>query len=107
MRSLMVESRCVRSAGAVMVLSLSLAANAQQAQPVPSKPATEATKAANAALLNELPFNDKADFEDAQRGFIAKPDVLDIKDSKGVSVWNLEPYKQFIGMDKPAPDSIN
>lgn len=107
MRSLMVESRCFRSAGAVMVLSLSLAANAQQAQPVATKPATEATKAANAAVLNELPFNDKADFEDAQRGFMAKPATLTIKSDKGAPVWDLEPYKQYIALDKPAPDTVN
>jgi alkyl sulfatase BDS1-like metallo-beta-lactamase superfamily hydrolase len=36
-----------------------------------SKPATEATKKANAAVLQELPFSNKQDFENAQRGFMA------------------------------------
>jgi linear primary-alkylsulfatase len=35
------------------------------------KPATEATKAANAAVLQELPFGDKTSFELAHKGFIA------------------------------------
>ena len=76
-------------------------------QPITGKPATEATKAANASVLTELPFNDKADFEDAQRGFIAKPDTLTIKDAKGTVVWDLEAYKQYISLDKAAPDTIN
>ncbi|XZG69704.1 alkyl/aryl-sulfatase [Chitinibacteraceae bacterium HSL-7] len=72
-----------------------------------SKPATEFTKAANAEVLKELPFSDKQDFEDAQRGFIAKPDTLTIKDAKGNVVWDLEQYKQYIALDKAAPDSVN
>lgn len=78
-----------------------------QAQPVGGKPATAATRAANAAVLNELPFNDRSDFEDAQRGLIAKPDTLTIRNAKGDVVWDLEAYKQYIGIDKPAPDTVN
>lgn len=78
-----------------------------QAQPIGGKPATAATKAANAAVLNELPFNDKADFEDAQRGLVAKPDTLTIRNAKGDVVWDLEAYKQYIGLDKAAPDTVN
>lgn len=90
---------------AVITLFLSSVALAQQA--VPSKPATAATKAANAAVLKELPFNDRADFEDAQRGLIAKPDTLTIKNDKGDVVWDLEQYKTYISIDKPAPDTVN
>ncbi len=75
--------------------------------PSPSKPATEATKAANRAVQEYLNFNDRADFEDAQRGFIGKPDVLSIKNAKGDVVWDLESYKRYIGLDKPAPDTVN
>ena len=35
------------------------------------KPATGPTAAANRAVLRELPFQDRSDFEDAQRGHIA------------------------------------
>ena len=75
-----------------------------QTQP---KPATEATKAANAVVLKSLPFGDKQDFEDAQRGLIARPETLTIKDAKGNVVWDLEQYKTYIGDDKPAPDTVN
>lgn len=82
-------------------------ANAGPAAPISGKPATAATKAANAAMLKELPFNDKADFEDAQRGLIAKPETLTIKDANGKVVWDLEAYKKYIGLDKSAADTIN
>lgn len=71
------------------------------------KPATEFTIQANQNVLHTLPFNDKQDFEDARRGFIAKPDTLTIKDDKGNVVWDLEQYKTYIGLDKTAPDTVN
>ena len=60
----------------------------------PSKPATPFTKQANQQVLQELPFADKQDFEDAQRGLIAREDVVTIKDAKGNVVWDLEQYKK-------------
>ena len=66
------------------------AALAQPAAPVMGNPATAATKAANAAVLRALPFADKTDFEDAQRGLIAKPDTLTIEDANGRVVWDLD-----------------
>ena len=71
------------------------------------KPATEATKAANQKLLDTLPFNDKADFDDAKRGLIDRPETLTIKNADGTVVWDLEEYKTYIGDDKPAPDTVN
>ena len=40
------------------------------------KPASEHTRAANARVLEELPFEDRRSFENAQRGFIATIDPL-------------------------------
>jgi alkyl sulfatase BDS1-like metallo-beta-lactamase superfamily hydrolase len=51
--------------------------------------------------------NDRADFEDATRGLIAKPDTLTIRNAKGDVVWDLEAYKKYIGDDKAAPDTVN
>jgi alkyl sulfatase BDS1-like metallo-beta-lactamase superfamily hydrolase len=91
--------------GATAVLVGMLASGAiAQTQP---KPATEATKAANRVMQQSLNFNDRSDFEDATRGLIAKPDTLTIKDAKGTVVWDLEAYKQYISVDKPAPDTVN
>jgi alkyl sulfatase BDS1-like metallo-beta-lactamase superfamily hydrolase len=72
-----------------------------------SKPASEATKAANRRVLESLNFGDKEDFENAARGFIAKPDVLTIKDANGVVVWDMESFKAFITPGTAAPDSVN
>jgi alkyl sulfatase BDS1-like metallo-beta-lactamase superfamily hydrolase len=72
-----------------------------------SKDATKYTVEANKAVANALPFSDKKDFEDAQRGFIAKPDTVTIKDANDNIVWDLEEYKTYIGLDKPAPDTVN
>ncbi len=71
------------------------------------KGATDATKAANQRVLDTLPFNDRGDFEDAQRDLIARPDTLTIKNADGDVVWDLEEYKTYISVDKPAPDTVN
>ncbi len=71
------------------------------------KPATQATIAVNTQVKESLPFSDKQDFEDAQRGFIAQQDVVTITNANGDVVWDLEAYKKYIGLDKPAPDSVN
>ncbi len=76
-------------------------------QGIAPKPATAATKAANAQVLKELPFNDRQDFEDAKRGFVGRPEKLTIKDAGGNVIWDLESYKQYIDQDKPAPDTVN
>lgn len=88
-------------------LSLGLCAHALAQQPAASKPATEATKRANAAVLKELDFADKQDFEDAKHGLIARPQTLTIKGANGQVVWDMEQYKTYIADDKPAPDTVN
>ena len=72
-----------------------------------AKPATDATRSANAAVLRSLPFEDRGDFDDAQRGLVARPEKLTITDANGKVVWDLESYKQFISLDQPAPDTVN
>lgn len=79
-----------------------LSANAS----VPKK-ATKATIEVNNQVKLDLPFNDKKDFDDAQKGFIAKQDIVTIKNDKGDVVWDLEAYKKYIALDKPSPDTVN
>ncbi|OZS42273.1 alkyl/aryl-sulfatase [Photobacterium sanguinicancri] len=74
---------------------------------VDPKPATQATIDANQIVLDTLPFKDKKDFDDAQRGLIAKQDTVTIKNGKGDVVWDLEAYKKFITLENPSPDSVN
>lgn len=70
------------------------------------KDAAEATRKANDALLQELPFADKQDFEDARRGYVGplKDDGL-IKNEKGQVIYTAKNY-QF-PPDAPAPATVN
>lgn len=93
--------------GTVFTLAVALASAIAPAfaQSLP-KPATQATKTANAAVLKALPFNNKQDFEDAQRGFIeALPDGGKIKNAKGEIVYDASQFS--IPLDKAAPDTVN
>jgi alkyl sulfatase BDS1-like metallo-beta-lactamase superfamily hydrolase len=96
---------------ACLPLSLTFASGCVSTGTLPlsnaSKPATQHTIDANQAVAASLPFNDKADFEDAQRGLKFRPPTLTITNDQGVSVWDLEEYKAFISPEKPAPESVN
>lgn len=70
------------------------------------KTATETTRKVNAAVFAKLPFDNKDDFEDAQRGFIARPESLDIRTDQGESVWNMDRYG-FEGLDAQPADTVN
>ena len=69
------------------------------------KPASAATQAAQAAVLNQLPFDDRRDFEQAQRGFVAPvPDGI-VKNERGAALWDLRAY-EFLNQET-APDTVN
>ncbi len=68
--------------------------------------ATDATKAANNKLLNELPFDNTSDFDDAHKGFIAPLPTELIKGQAGNLIWNPQQYG-FITEDAAAPDTVN
>ncbi|EQB8917106.1 alkyl/aryl-sulfatase [Vibrio fluvialis] len=87
-----------------LVIAAMVSSGASAADP---KPATQVTIDANNAVKQSLPFSDKKDFENAQKGLIAKQDVVTIKNDKGDVVWDLEQYKQYITLNNPAPDSVN
>jgi alkyl sulfatase BDS1-like metallo-beta-lactamase superfamily hydrolase len=70
------------------------------------KDATDATRQANSALLNQLPFSDTSDFQDAQKGFIAALPSAIIKGSSGNVIWNPQQYG-FIKEGEAAPDTVN
>src|SRR5262245_34911512 len=94
-----------RATSTALLLTAATTLPAQtQTQP---KPASEATKAANRAVQQYLNFNDRGDFADAERGLIAKPEKVTIRNAKGDVVWDLEQYKAYISDDKAAPDSVN
>ncbi|BDR16459.1 alkyl sulfatase dimerization domain-containing protein [Vibrio sp. STUT-A11] len=85
-----------------LAMLVALSANASD-----PKDATQSTIDVNNQVKQDLPFSDKKDFENAQKGFIAKQDVVTIKNEKGDVVWDLEAYKKYIGLDKPSPDTVN
>lgn len=92
--------RQIRMFGLAMLVVLSANASGP-------KEATKATIGISNQVKEDLPFNDKKDFENAQKGFIAKQDVVTIKNDNGDVVWDLEAYKKYISLDKPSPDTVN
>ena len=72
---------------------------------VDSKPATDATIAANRHVLEELDFTDTASFENAQRGFIATIDPIKIAHNEADRlVFDLS-STEFL--EHQAPDTVN
>ena len=68
------------------------------------KPATQATKEAQAQVLTSLPFDNTEDFKLAKRGLIARPDPLIIKDDNGEVIWDMSGLDYLNG---PRPDTVN
>jgi alkyl sulfatase BDS1-like metallo-beta-lactamase superfamily hydrolase len=73
----------------------------------PSTPrAAKARVAArNAAVLTELPFDNRDDFADADRGFIATIPKAEILGAGGKPAWSQAQYSFIV--DGPAPDTVN
>lgn len=77
---------------------------AESAPANPAKAASPATAAANQAVLKQLPFDDRADYEDARRGLVAAFEGQ-IRDADGKLVWDTHLY-DFLKQDQ-APDTVN
>ena len=65
---------------------------------------TEATRRAIAAASASLPFHDTQDFDDVERGFIARADTRQINDANGNLAWDLDAYRF---LEAPAPDTAS
>ena len=98
--------RLTRFLSVASVLSLALGMTGSVQAQDSRKDATAATKAANQRLLSELPFADKSDFDNAQRGFIAALPSDIIKGQAGNTIWNPQQYG-FIKPYAAAPDTVN
>ena len=80
--------------------------SATPAAPQAPKPAEASVVARNKAVLGELPFANRDDFADAERGFIATlPDAHILNASGKSAAWSQTQYA-FID-DGPAPDTVN
>lgn len=89
-----------------LVLTIAVA-GAASGDATQAKDATAETKRINSALLKQLPFDNREDFEDVQRGFIAPlPDGGVIRGKDGQVCWDLTRFS-FIKPDAPAPDTVN
>jgi alkyl sulfatase BDS1-like metallo-beta-lactamase superfamily hydrolase len=76
-------------------------ANAQDDLRLDAQPAT---RDANDAVQQSLPFDNIDDFELADRGLVARPDSIRILDENGDVVWDLN---QFAFVDSEPPASVN
>jgi alkyl sulfatase BDS1-like metallo-beta-lactamase superfamily hydrolase len=90
----------------VFALIAGLAAPAFSQTQDPRKDATAATRAANDALLNELPFSDTSDFDNARRGLVAPLPAEMIRGQAGNAIWNPQQYG-FITEGAAAPATVN
>ena len=78
-------------------------ATTAQANP-PEGVATEATKVANAEVAARLPIADQTDFENAQKGFLAKIEDEQILNPDASVAWEVGKF-DFVKGD--APDTVN
>ncbi|WP_237416488.1 MULTISPECIES: alkyl/aryl-sulfatase [Halomonadaceae] len=76
---------------------LTLSAGAAHAQD-----ASTHTAEANRAVLDVLPFEDRTDFENAERGLIAKPDNKTITNAEGDVVYDIGAFDFLAGTEAPA-----
>lgn len=60
--------------------------------PAVANQASQFTIAHQEALRDSLPFEDKRDFDESSRGFIAAPDYRRIEDRSGNTVWDIGKY---------------
>lgn len=70
------------------------------------KDATQYTQKINQQYAQSLPFSDRQDFDDAQRGFIAP--LLnngELKNAEGKIIYRAEDYK--FDLNAPAPETVN
>jgi alkyl sulfatase BDS1-like metallo-beta-lactamase superfamily hydrolase len=62
---------------------------------------TRFTQEANAAIVKDLPLDDRQDFEDATRGRIAGDDPVVIKNESGETIWDTGAYAFIDGAPPP------
>ena len=71
-----------------------------------SKGASEHTVKVNSALYSMLDFEDTSDAENAVKGLIDAPDVLEVTDESGNVIWSQKAYS-FLDDYEEAPETVN
>jgi alkyl sulfatase BDS1-like metallo-beta-lactamase superfamily hydrolase len=69
-------------------------------------PASAHTRTLHDASLSELPFEDREDFEDAQRGLIATTPSLVLRNAQGRAVWDMDSYA-FLHAHEESPETVH
>ena len=70
------------------------------------KDASAHTVEINSALYSHLNFEDTSEYENATRGLIDAPEVLELTDGSGTVIWSQEAYA-FLEDYETAPDTVN
>ena len=109
---------------AVMVLSLAACTAAEEPETFPEeipaetnileeleltaevKGATETTIEINSAIYSILDFEDTSEYENATKGLIAAPEVLELKDADGNVIWSQKAYSFVDDYEEP-PETVN
>jgi len=71
-----------------------------------AKHASGYTVEINSAMYSLLDFEDTSEYENAVRGLIDAPEVLELKDAEGKAIWSQEAYS-FLNDYEKAPDTVN
>ncbi len=71
-----------------------------------AKPASGYTVEVNSSVYSLLDFEDTSEYDNAVRGLIDAPEVLDLKDADGKVVWSQAAYS-FLNDYEKAPDTVN
>ena len=70
------------------------------------KPASSYTAQINSAVYSLLDFEDTSEYDNAIRGLIDAPEVLELKNADGTVVWSQAAYS-FLDDYEKAPDTVN
>ena len=71
-----------------------------------AKPASGYTVEVNSSVYSLLDFEDTSEYDNAVRGLIDAPEVLELKDADGKVVWSQAAYS-FLNDYEKAPDTVN
>ncbi len=70
------------------------------------KPATAYTAEVNSAVYSMLDFADTSEYDNAVRGLIDAPEVLELTDAEGNVIWSQAAYS-FLDDYEQAPETVN
>ena len=71
-----------------------------------AKPATAYTAEVNSAVYSMLDFADTSEYDNAVRGLIDAPEVLELTDAEGNVIWSQAAYS-FLDDYEQVPDTVN